>query len=144
MVADEPRVEIGPVTLGGTFEHEGRVFHRAQVGNPHAVTMVADPSNALVDTLGPVIESAVTGGTNVEFLTAVDRHNLALRVWERGVGETLACGSGMVAAAAVARHLGLSEETVSIRVPGGTGVVELVEGTSWLTGPVRVVYRGVI
>jgi len=67
-----------------------------------------------------------------------------LRVWERGVGETLACGTGAVAAVAAAHARGLTGESVTVRLPGGELRVELVDGCAWIEGPARVVYAGAI
>ncbi len=93
-------------SVRGSFEFEGWVFHRVEVGNPHAVAFVADLSVAPVAELGSELARLTPGGVNVEFVRVVDRQKIEMRVWERGVGETMACGSGMVAAAAAAQHLG--------------------------------------
>jgi diaminopimelate epimerase len=79
----------------------------------------------------------------VEFV-AIEAESIRLRVWERGVGETLACGSGMVAASAVTHHLGLVADRVSVEVPGGRATVEIEPDTSWLSGPARTVFAGEI
>ena len=141
-VADEPTVEIGPVEIAEGFEFEGWAFQRVRVGNPHAVAFVSDLSMVPVADLGRELSRLTPGGTNVEFVTVVDRHKLEMRVWERGVGETMACGSGMVAAAAAALHLGLTDSEVTVTVPGGDGMVELDGATSWLTGPVSYAFTG--
>lgn len=143
-VSDEPRVELGPVEVGSSFEFEGWLFHRVGVGNPHAVAFVQDLSLAPVTELGSELERLTQGGINVEFVRVVDRHKIEMRVWERGIGETMACGSGMVAAVAVARHLGLTDSEVTVRVPGGDGLVELDDSTSWLAGPVSYAFTGEI
>ncbi|MGQ0849822.1 MAG: diaminopimelate epimerase [Actinomycetota bacterium] len=137
-----PRVEIGPYVNGTTIDFEGLTFRRVTVGNPHAVTLVSDQAVAPVAEIGRRLELATPGGINVGFAHVVNRRVIELRVWERGVGETMACGSGMVAAAAVAHQVGLTSERVKVRVPGGTGEVELSGETSWLTGPARVVFSG--
>ena len=142
MVAEEPRVEIGPVEIRESFEFEGCTFQRVRVGNPHAVAFVTDLSVVPVSALGLELSRLTSGGINVEFVRVVDRHKLEMRVWERGVGETMACGSGMVAAAAAALHLGFSNSEVTISVPGGDGMVELDGATSWLTGPVSYTFTG--
>jgi diaminopimelate epimerase len=97
---------------------------------------------APVTELGAELERMTPGGINVEFVRVIDRHKIEMRVWERGVGETLACGSGMVAAAAAAHHLGLTDKEVTVRVPGGDGLVELESSTSWLIGPVVYSFTG--
>jgi len=96
-------------------------FHKASVGNPHAVTFVDSAQKAPVKSLGPRVENnpAFPDKTNVEFVEIVDQHSLKLRVWERGVGETQACGTGMVAAAAVASDKLKIEYPVKVSVMGG-------------------------
>jgi diaminopimelate epimerase len=90
-----------------------------------------------------VVSSGLTpGGINVEFVRIVARDKIEMRVWERGVGETMACGTGMVAAAAAAHDLDLTDSNVTVRVPGGEGSVELEQNTSWLTGPANYVFAG--
>ncbi|MGH8923583.1 MAG: diaminopimelate epimerase [bacterium] len=139
----EPRVELGPVAVGESFVWEGATFYAATVGNPHAVTVVEDPEKAEVARIGHDLEQATPGGVNVGFV-AVEPEAIRLRVWERGVGETLACGSGMVAAAAVTRQLGLISDRVDVEVAGGMATVDLDGDTSWLTGPARTVFSGEI
>lgn len=143
-VADEPRVELGPAVVGDSFEFEGWRFHRVGVGNPHAVAFVQDLSISPVAELGSELGRLTPGGINVEFVRVIDRNKIEMRVWERGIGETMACGSGMVAAAAAAHHLGLIDSEVIVRVPGGDGMVELDGSTSWLVGPVSYAFTGEI
>jgi diaminopimelate epimerase len=138
---EEPRVELGRVELGSGFEFETHRFQWVSVGNPHAVALVDDLAAHDIAGLGSRLERATPGGTNVE-LAEVGGGSIAIRIWERGVGETLACGSGMVAAAAVARNQGLVGSEVSVVVPGGVGTVELTGETSYLTGPARYVFSG--
>ena len=92
-----------------------------RVGNPHAVLFVADPAAVPVHELGPQIERHDTfpGGANVEFC-AIAEQGLNVRIWERGVGETRACGTGACAAAAVAQELGHVEFPVAVTMPGGS------------------------
>ena len=138
-----PRVELGPAIVGESFVWEGATFHAATVGNPHAVTIVDDPEKVDVAGIGRRLEAATPSGVNVGFV-AVEPESIRLRVWERGVGETLACGSGMVAAAAVTHRLGLIGADVEVEVAGGRARVEIESGTSWLTGPARTVFTGEI
>lgn len=140
----DPTVEVGAVEVGESFSFQGHHFWRASVGNPHAVTFVEEVAAAPVATIGPALEEATPTGTNVEFIKVLSPYQLEMRVWERGVGETLACGSGMVAAAAVAVHRGQVESKVEVAVPGGVGLVELTGSQAWLTGPARYVFAGEI
>ena len=95
------------------------------MGNPHCVLRVDDVANAPVDTLGPAIErhDRFPARTNVGFMAVRNRSEIDLRVWERGVGETLACGTGACAAMVAAQRLGLVDTRVSVRLPGGELVV---------------------
>lgn len=132
------RVGVGPVTVGERTAVAGVEATRVDVGNPHAVIQVADVAGADVDGIGRRLEAGVPGGINTGFMAA-SGDGITLRVHERGVGETLACGSGAVAAAAVA--LG-GDGMVDVRLPGGTLTVEVANGRAWLTGPVAEVFTG--
>ncbi|MBI3899756.1 MAG: diaminopimelate epimerase [Gammaproteobacteria bacterium] len=118
------------------------------MGNPHAVQIVADVERAPVTTLGPRIERhpRFPRGVNAGFMQILDRRRIRLRVWERGAGETLACGSGACAAVVAGRQQGLLDEQVEVQLPGGTlAVVWAGEGKPvWLAGPARTVYEGTI
>jgi diaminopimelate epimerase len=111
------------------------------VGNPHLVCFVADPDLVPVASHGPRIEldSRFPHRTNVEFIAVTGPDALTMRVWERGVGETLSCGTGVCASAAVAHRRGLVGEHVTVRVRGGTHEVDLAE-TIRLHGPVTHVF----
>ena len=134
-------VDLGPVTLGAQVEIEGRSYRCVDVGNPHAVTS-ADPDRIDLERLGPRVERdpAFPQGTNVEFFERTAPGSFRMRVWERGVGETLACGTGIVAVAAVATADDLLE-TVAVTVPGGTATVDFTDG-AWLSGPAETVFEG--
>ncbi|HHC08011.1 MAG TPA: diaminopimelate epimerase [Actinobacteria bacterium] len=114
------------------------------LGNPHAVLFVDDVGAAPVGDLGPRIgtDAIFPGGTNVEFAEVVDDGRLRLRVWERGVGETLACGSGAAAAVVVAQRAGRVAERVVVELPGGELVVEVDGDVVWIEGPANFVFTG--
>jgi diaminopimelate epimerase len=114
------------------------------VGNPHAVVFVDDPAGTPVDELGPRLgtDPYFPMGANVGFAAVRGTDLIELRVWERGVGETLACGSGAAAAAAVAHRLGQVGTTTTVRLPGGDLQVTLDERGAWLTGPANYVFEG--
>lgn len=125
------RVDMGVVTeaeapdLGlGAKEIVG-----ADVGNPHAVALFGDRA-----ALDAAADGYVRSDRNVEFVVATGTDDLAMRVVERGVGETQACGTGACAAAWAGRRWGLVGDRVRVTMPGGAAVVELGE-TVWLTGP---------
>ncbi len=116
------------------------------MGNPHAVLEVESVDRAPVETLGPAIEghSRFPKRVNAGFMQIVDAGHIRLRVYERGAGETLACGTGACAAVAVGRHRGRLESEVSVRVRGGElrvnwgGPGEHI----WLTGPAEIAFEG--
>ena len=116
------------------------------MGNPHAVAFVDDCYAVPVSAVGPIVEGDphFPQRTNVEFATVVSSRRLDLRVWERGVGETLACGSGAAAAAALAHRRGLTGPRVTVVLPGGPLEVEVEGDRVWIEGPAVMVFRGVI
>lgn len=99
----------------------------AGMGNPHLVLFVDDPAATRVTTHGPALEvdDRFPNRTNVEFVKVTGPDEITMRVWERGVGETLSCGTGACAAAAVAHRRGLVGEHVMVKVPGGDLAVEV-------------------
>jgi diaminopimelate epimerase len=118
------------------------------MGNPHAVLTVPDVKIAPVERIGPSIEHhpRFPKRTNVGFMEIVGRGHIRLRVFERGVGETLACGTGACAAVAVGRRRGLLDAEVRVDLPGGAAMVSWagVGERSWLTGPATTVFTGSI
>jgi len=117
----------------------GQLF--VDVGNPHLVILGPDPRTLDLASLGPALSEEKGGqsGVNVEFVAlGPGRDELTMRVWERGVGETQACGTGSVAAAAALHHWGRVGTKVTVNQPGGAAEVELrVDGTAVLSGPSR-------
>ncbi|WP_455211142.1 diaminopimelate epimerase [Kaarinaea lacus] len=116
------------------------------MGNPHAVLLVEDVEHAPVKTWGPLLEShpRFPRRTNVGFMQIVDTLNIKLRVFERGVGETQACGTGACAAVVIGRNWGLLQERVNVNLPGGQLMVQWTgEGEPvWMTGPAESVFEG--
>ncbi|GAA0710575.1 diaminopimelate epimerase [Dokdonella soli] len=116
------------------------------MGNPHALVEVDDVAGAPVEALGPQIEHAAAfpQGCNVGFAQIVSRDAIRLRVWERGVGETLACGSGACAAVAVLRRRAKLDAEVRVALPGGElGIHWDGPGhTLWMSGPATFVFEG--
>jgi diaminopimelate epimerase len=140
--------EMGAPKVHGDQERcnvgHGQLF--VDVGNPHLVILGPDPTTLDVATLGPALSAeagAATGGVNVEFVTlGPGRDELTMRVWERGVGETLACGTGSVAAATALQYWGRVGSKVTVNQPGGTAEVELrADGVAVLSGPSRRIGR---
>jgi diaminopimelate epimerase len=123
-------------------------FGAVSMGNPHVVLRVSDVRTAPVERLGPTIEvhSRFAKRTNVGFMQIVDRTHIRLRVHERGVGETLACGTGACAAVAIGRMRDLLDSHVRVDLPGGTAMVAWAGRGQpiWLTGPATMVFTGSI
>jgi len=162
---DRVRVDMGqpvlarakiPTTLGSgegpvldlplEIDGETLLVSSVSMGNPHAVVFVEDPDRAPVERWGPLIEShpAFPNRTNVEFVTPIARDRIRQRTWERGVGETLACGSGACAVAVVAMLRSVVDDEVRIELRGG----ELEIGWKGdgapviMTGPAAEVFTG--
>lgn len=114
------------------------------MGNPHCVHFVADAEAVDLSTLGPGIEHdpLFPQRTNVEFASLLGPDQLRMRVWERGTGITLACGSGACAVAVAAHLRGLTGRRVVLEADGGTLEVDWREDGVWLTGPVARVFDG--
>ncbi len=116
------------------------------MGNPHCVFFVADAEAAPVETLGPTIERhpLFPERTNVEFVEVRSPTELRMRVWERGAGVTLACGSGACAAAVAAARRGLAGRRVTVRLDGGALEVDWTEAGVLMAGPTAHVFDGVL
>ncbi len=116
------------------------------MGNPHGVTLVEDVNTADVETLGPLVEghSRFPQRTNAGFMQIISPSEISLRVYERGAGETLACGTGACAAVVAGRLRGLLEESVTVHLPGGSlNIVWPGEGQPVkMTGPCKKVFEG--
>ncbi|MDN3516652.1 diaminopimelate epimerase [Aquisalimonas lutea] len=116
------------------------------MGNPHAVLQVDDVDTAPVAELGPLIEGHpdFPARANAGFVQVLGRDHVRLRVYERGAGETLACGTGACAAVVAGRIRGLLDEHVRVDLPGGRLAVHWAgEGSPvWMTGPATTVFRG--
>jgi len=137
----------GPV-LDVPLDVDGETLRVSSVsmGNPHAVIFVEDPDRAPVARWGPLIEnhSAFPNRTNVEFVTPLGRDRIRQRTWERGVGETLACGSGACAVAVVAMLRRAVDDEVTVELRGGE--LEISWGGNgapvFMTGPAAEVFTG--
>jgi diaminopimelate epimerase len=147
-LALEPQGDWGRWALlpaGGTAEV---LLATVSMGNPHAVLQVDDVDTAPVLVLGPQIQAnpRFTQGVNVGFMQVQDRSSIRLRVFERGVGETLACGSGACAAVVAGIRLGLLDARVDVHTRGGMLTIAWAGGTApvQMTGPATTVFRGEI
>ncbi|HUC36419.1 MAG TPA: diaminopimelate epimerase [Acidimicrobiales bacterium] len=137
-------VDMGPVTLGPSLEvPEPAGVERARrvdVGNPHVVLLCSEVDDEAVRIAGARLERSVPGGTNVELVwRRAGPDSLWARVFERGVGETLACGTGACAAAAAAHGWGIVGARVEVHLTGGVLEVELGASSVALRGPTRKV-----
>ncbi|HKU45667.1 MAG TPA: diaminopimelate epimerase [Burkholderiales bacterium] len=118
------------------------------IGNPHAVQVVPDVASAPVTTQGPLIEThpRFPNRVNAGYLQVLDRHAVALRVWERGAGETLACGTGACAAVVAGIARGLLDSPVKVETRGGTLTIAWGGGDNAVSmkGPAGTVFEGTI
>ena len=122
------------------------IFGAVSMGNPHAVIEVDDIDAAPVESIGPLLQSqaAFPQSANVGFARVQSRDRVQLRVYERGAGETLACGSGACAAAAVLMRRGRIDRDVTISLPGGELQVAWPadDAPLWMSGPAAFVFEG--
>ena len=145
------RVDMGPVTIEAepeSVEVDGKTYsyHAADAGNPHAVVFVDEHPSALpVSRVGAVMQesAAFPDGVNVEFVQVVPPSSLVQRTYERGSGETLACGSGATAAACAALELGhIAGNRVTVRLLGGDLTITREGSRVVMEGPARTVFSG--
>ena len=131
LMADSNAYEVGAVGLG----------------NPHCTLLVENVDTAPVETVGPLLESheQFPERVNVGFMQIVSRNEIRLRVYERGAGETLACGSGACAAVVIGQRRGFLDQDVTVHLPGGTlQILYTGQGGIRMTGPASHVYDGSI
>ena len=114
------------------------------MGNPHCVFFVEDAETVDVAGIGPGFETdpLFPEATNVEFAEIRSRDEIRMRVWERGTGITLACGSGACATAVAAHQRGLTDKRVRMELDGGWLTLDWREDGVWMTGPTAFVYNG--
>jgi diaminopimelate epimerase len=133
-----------------SIEVEGQNYQigAASMGNPHAVLQVQDTDTAPLAKLGPLIEihPRFPNRVNVGFMQIIGRDRIRLRVFERGTGETLACGTGACAAVVCGQVQGLLDNAVTVNLLGGDLVIKWEGGDApvWMTGPAAFVYEGSI
>lgn len=118
------------------------------MGNPHAVVYVENVKNMPLEEIGPKFEkhTAFPESVNTEFVRVIDRKTLEMRVWERGSGETLACGTGACAVAVASVLNGYTEDEVTVRLLGGDLKIfwDRAENLVYMTGPAEIVFEGEI
>jgi diaminopimelate epimerase len=149
LLGDSSRVDMGPPEFGSEVELHGFTFLRVSMGNPHVVAFLESEEEVEVlalGSVGPPVERdpLFPDKTNVEFVCTRGPHDVRMRIWERGAGETLASGSGSCAAAVAAVRLGLAESPVRVLLDGGVVEVEWAgEGEPvYMTGPAEYVCEG--
>jgi diaminopimelate epimerase len=141
------RVEMGEPAFDSEVELCGFRFLRLSMGNPHAVALIErerDLGALDLGEIGPLVENdpLFPAKTNVEFVCVRREHEVRMRIWERGAGETLASGSGSCAAAVTAVQRGLARSPVRVRLDGGVVEVEWDGGPVYITGPAEYVCEG--
>jgi diaminopimelate epimerase len=138
--------QIWPLALAGVASAATVWVAPVSMGNPHAVQVVDDVDTAPVLTHGPLIEHhpSFPRRVNAGFMQVLDRSHIRLRVFERGAGETLACGSGACAAVVAGIRLGLLNAVVAVQTRGGTLTISWAGGASsvMMTGPATSVFHG--
>ena len=120
-------------------------FTVVSMGNPHAVTFVENLDNLQIEKCGPIVENnpIFPNRTNVEFVQIIDKNNIKVRVWERGVGETYACGTGACAAMVASGINGYTDENVNVELTGGKLEIEWGKDNHiYMQGPAETVFEG--
>jgi diaminopimelate epimerase len=140
-IFDAVQIPYAPPAAGTKFEWD----YVVSMGNPHAVCLVDDAEATPVLTLGPMIQANASfpQGVNVGFMQVVNRGEIKLRVYERGSGETLACGTGACAAVVAGVKLGLLDNKVLVGTHGGNLTISW-DASVMMTGPATTVYQGTI
>ena len=143
VVAEGERAVDEPIVVDGT-EYRMTCI---SMGNPHAIVYVDDVKNLPIEKIGPLFEKheRFPNRVNTEFVKVLDRNTVEMRVWERGSGETLACGTGACATAVACILNGLTEEKVTVKLLGGDLEIEWdrEKNKVFMTGPAKVVFDGV-
>ncbi|MEE1315187.1 MAG: diaminopimelate epimerase [Faecalimonas sp.] len=144
VVAEGDAVIDAPILVDG-IEYR---MTAVSMGNPHAVVYVEDVKGLDLPTIGPKFENheRFPKRVNTEFVRVIDRHTVEMRVWERGSGETLACGTGACAVAVASILNGLTEDTVTVKLLGGDLEItwDREANTVYMTGPAEVSFEGEI
>ena len=144
VVLDGDKVVDRPVEIAGKNYNITCV----SMGNPHCVVFMDDIDNLDIETVGPEFENdkLFPERVNTEFVTVLDDHTIKMRVWERGTGETLACGTGTCATAVACILNGKTEDEVTITLLGGDLIIrwDREKNVIYMTGPARVVFDGEI
>ncbi|MBP3602652.1 MAG: diaminopimelate epimerase [Lachnospiraceae bacterium] len=144
VITDNPDGQV----VNATIEVLGKEYKMTCVsmGNPHAVVFMDDVENLDIEKIGPYFENheRFPKRTNTEFVKVIDRKNVEMRVWERGTGETLACGTGTCATVVACVLNGLTEDEVTVKLLGGSLKIkwDREENLVYMTGPAVTVFEG--
>jgi diaminopimelate epimerase len=143
-----PVVGLGEQVIGVPVTVDGKEWTMTCVsmGNPHAVVWCDDVDGLEIEKIGSKFENhpMFPDRVNTEFVRVIDRNNVQMRVWERGSGETLACGTGACATAVACFQNGLTDRNVTVHLLGGDLEIEVTEGSVFMTGPATTVFEGEI
>ena len=145
---EKPVSDKVPVVLDAPLTVDGKEYRVSCVsmGNPHVITYVDDEKTIDIEKIGPLFEShpVFPERTNTEFIRVADRKNIYMRVWERGTGETLACGTGACASAVATMLNGLCDRRVTVHLLGGDLFIEWDDKDNmvYMTGPAVTVFTG--
>lgn len=143
-----PVIAEGDTVINAPIEIEGTEYKMTGVsmGNPHIVIYMDDIDNLEIEKIGPKFENykRFPNRINTEFAEVLDRNTVKMRVWERGSGETLACGTGACAVAVACILNGLTEDEVTVRLLGGDLFIkwDREKDTVYMTGPAEIVFDG--
>ena len=144
IVSEREQVIAEPIEVGGVIY----AMTGVSMGNPHAVVYLEDVKGLDIEKTGPLFEhhERFPDRINTEFIRVIDRGNLEMRVWERGSGETLACGTGACAAAVASMLNGYTEDEVTVHLLGGDLRIrwDREENLVYMTGPAAVAFEGEI
>lgn len=144
VVSDKDKVVDEPIVID---DKEYRITC-VSMGNPHAITFIENTDDLEIETIGPKFENnpIFPDRVNTEFIQVLDRNTVKMRVWERGSGETFACGTGACATVVACVLNGLTDDKVTVKLLGGDLFIEYnrEENTVYMTGPVKVSFTGKI
>ena len=144
VVSDKDKVVDEPIVID---DKEYRITC-VSMGNPHAITFIENTNDLEIETIGPKFENnpIFPDRVNTEFIQVLDRNTVKMRVWERGSGETFACGTGACATVVACVLNGLTDDKVTVKLLGGDLFIEYnrEENTVYMTGPAKVSFTGKI
>ena len=143
---DMGRPDIGAAVEMAVLPDETVDFVRVSMGNPHAIVFMNGVKDLDIEKIGPKFEhhSCFPNRTNTEFVEILDRKNVFMRVWERGTGETLACGTGCCATAVACVLNGLTDDEITVKLLGGELHIRWDRKANlvYMTGPAKIVFEG--